>query len=188
MLKKSIKVLSLLSGILLISGCDNRENQQQTEDKTQSKSSGKSVVIECKADDSDKGDKFNATIEIFPMTKKILDSITFPKKESIAVYAKVKNIEYGKSWKPLKNCQPIEKGSMLYSFTIESLEDIGTKYDEELFAKQLEACHQSINITFQDLVFKKTGIEKTHQSVLTREVPHGMDNFDKLFSNCKVKK
>ena len=185
MLKSKILVLSL--GILLIYGCSSSENEQKSNTKLEVKSSGKSVIIECKADDWDKGDKFNATIEIFPMTKKILDSINFDQKESIAVYAKVKNIEYGKSWKSLKNCQPIEKDSMLYSFTIDSLENIGKKYDEELFPKPSEACQQSIDIIFQDLVYKDTGIQKKYQSTFSRDVPYGMDDFDTLFSHCKVK-
>jgi hypothetical protein len=180
------KILVLILGILLIHGCSGAENEHKSNTKLEVKSSEKSVIIECKADDWNKGDKFTATIEIFPMTKKILNSINFDQKESIVVYAKVKNIEYGKSWKLLKNCQPIEKDSILYSYNIESLKDIGKKYEAELFAKPSEACTPSINITFQDLVFKDTGIQKTYQSVLTREVPYGMDNFDSLFSNCKV--
>lgn len=183
MLKDKIIVLSL--GILLISGCSGSENEQKKNTELKAKSSKKSVIIECKANDWDKGDKFNATIEIFPITKEILDSINFDKKESLTAYAKVKDIKYGKSWEFIKGCEPIGKSSILFSYTIGSLEDIGKEYEANLFAKPLEACQQSIDITFQDVVFKKTGIQKTHQSHLTREIPYGMDDFDTLFSDCK---
>jgi hypothetical protein len=189
MLKKSLKILSLTLAIASVSGCSNSEsNNTKSKISESSKGSEKSVLIECKADEWDKGDKFNATIEIFPMTKEVLNSINFDKKERIKVYAKVKNIEYGSSWKFLKDCQPIAKDSMLFSYTIDSLEDIGKKYEEGLFPKPLEACMQSMSITFEDLTFKKTGVKRKYQSELTREIPNGMDDFKSLSSTCTMKK
>ena len=188
MLKTTLKIVSLSLAIAVVSGCSNSESNDTKNKVEKSKGSEKSVLIECKADEWDKGDKFNATIEIFQMTKEVLDSISFDKKERIKIYAKVKNIEYGNSWKLVKDCQPIGKDSMLFSYTIDSLENIGKKYEEVLDAKPLDTCMQSIGIIFEDVLLKDTGIKKKYQSTLTREVPNGMDDFKTLYSTCQVVK
>ncbi len=99
MLEKGIKVLFLLSWVLFINACDNNENQQQTENKAQSKSSEKTILIECKATQKEGAKFFNATIEILPMTDEILTKVhkletqeEFSKSE-LPIYARVKNTE-----------------------------------------------------------------------------------------------
>ena len=100
MLKKAIKVLFLLSGVLFISACDNKGSQHQAENQSQSKSGEKSVLIECKAIQTEGSKFFNATIEIFHMTDEVLDKVhktpiiqdEFTKSD-VPIYARVKNIE-----------------------------------------------------------------------------------------------
>ncbi len=131
MSRYSLKVLSLLVGIVLLNGCSGSESETKKLDPEQSKSSEeKSVLVECKSSPKEGIKIFNAVIEIFPMSDAVLEKVNKLETQEgftqidLPIYAKIKNIEMsGKKSSCIKN-------TLFYGER--SLETLSSKYELKL--------------------------------------------------------
>ena len=178
MLKKGIKVLFLLSGALLISACDNKGSQQQTGKKAQSKSSEKSVLIECKSTQNEGSKFFNSTIEIFSMTDEVLDKVhkletqgDFTKSD-LPIYARVKNIEL------------IDKKSSIKDSCINTIPFYGKVPFEKLSAEEFKLMPSIESCKYAFFVTLDMGGDKTLLQRYKNDIPNGAP----FVSDCRMVK
>ena len=133
--------------MLFINACDNNENQQQTENKAQSKSSEKTILIECKATQKEGSKFFNSTIEILPMTDDVLSKIKTQEritKSDAPIYAVIKNIETFNKDSSIKNSC---KNTLFYGDT--PLEKLSS-YEIKL-SPISQNCNYGISLAFNAL-------------------------------------
>jgi uncharacterized protein YnzC (UPF0291/DUF896 family) len=105
MLKNILKLLSLILSIMVINGCSNSE------------SSEKFILIECKSDKKEGSQFFNSALEILPMTDELLNKIN----ESIRKETKNDMTEEDKKEMPNYSDKGFSKSELPIYATIQNI-------------------------------------------------------------------
>ena len=181
MSRYSLKVWSLLVGIVLLSGCSGSESEKKKLDPEQSKSSeGKSVLVECTSSPKEGRKIFNAVIEIFPMSDAVLEKVNKLETQEgftqidLPIYAKIKNIEMSDKKSLIEN--GCIKNTLFYGER--SLETLSSKYE-----LKLSPISESCMFTFFAM-FHPTSTEPTLLQLDTKESKAE----DPFVSTCRMVK